>query len=115
MSVTKKFIIALAVVLNCFEGFCAAPTASAADKLNRTNPRSAVTAFLQTCHGDDYSTAAQYLDLSRIAARDREREGPQLAKDLEAILNSAAHFDVLRLSQEPQGNWRMTRTRMLKE
>ena len=95
MSVTNNFLIALVVASSCF---------GAADPLNRTNPRSAVTAFLETCHEDDYVKAAQYLDLSRIGAREREREGPQLAKDLESILNSAANFDVLRLSQEPQGN-----------
>ena len=94
MSVTKNFLIALAVASACF---------GAADPLNRANPRSAVTAFLETCHEDDYVKAAQYLDLSRIGARERERDGPQLAKDLDEIPNSAANFDVLRLSQEPQG------------
>ncbi len=92
--------LALAGIFACG----AATTAPAADALRRGNPRSAVTAFLETCHSDDYETAAEYLDLSRIEARARGEEGPKLAKELEAILNSATSFDVLRLSQDAQGN-----------
>ena len=82
----------------------AAPPAIPADPLNRLNPRSAVTAFLQACHQNDYAKAAQYLDLSRISLKQRAQQGPQLARDLESVLNSAAHFDVLQMSQSPQGN-----------
>jgi MscS family membrane protein len=78
--------------------------ATATDPLQRSNPRSAVTAFLEACHEDDYNRAAQYLDLSRITASARARQGPKLAKDLESVLNSAADFQVLRLSKDPQGN-----------
>lgn len=74
------------------------------DPLNRLNPRSTVTAFLQACHQHNYGKAAEYLDLSRIPPKQRAQEGPQLAKDLESLLNSASHFDVLQLSQSPQGN-----------
>jgi MscS family membrane protein len=82
----------------------AAPTGTAVDPLSRENPRSSVTAFLQACHQDDYAKAAQYLDLSRLPARRRATDGPGLAKNLESLLNSASQFDVLRLSQDPQGN-----------
>lgn len=82
-----------------------APSAAApSDPLHRQNPRSAVTAFLEACHQGDYSKAAQYLDLTRIAPRYRAQQGPQLAKDLEALLNSATGFDVLQLSQNAEGN-----------
>lgn len=82
-----------------------APTAAApTDPLHRQNPRSGVTAFLEACHQRDYSKAAQYLDLTHIAPRYRVQQGPQLAKDLEALLNSATGFDVLQLSQNPEGN-----------
>jgi MscS family membrane protein len=74
------------------------------DPLGRTNPRSAVTEFLQTCSRRDYQKAAGYLDLHDIASRRRAREGPRLAKDLETILNSDSRFDVLRLSQDAQGD-----------
>ncbi|MFL6446993.1 MAG: mechanosensitive ion channel family protein [Bryobacteraceae bacterium] len=74
------------------------------DPLNRVNPRSTVTAFLQACHQDDFNKAAQYLDLTRIPARQRAQQGPKLAQDLESLLNTASQFDVLQLSQDPQGN-----------
>ncbi|HEX4749059.1 MAG TPA: mechanosensitive ion channel family protein [Bryobacteraceae bacterium] len=75
-----------------------------ADPFARDNPRSAVTSFLEACHSNDYQRAAQYLDLSEIPARSRPIEGAQLARQLEAILNSDSHFDPVRLSQQPQGN-----------
>lgn len=75
-----------------------------ADALHREDPRSAVTAFLEACHQNDYGKAAQYLDLSQIPERQRATAGPQLAKDLEKLLNAASGFDVLRLSRDQQGN-----------
>lgn len=82
----------------------AAPPAAPSDPLNRTNPRSAVTAFLVACQANDYTKAAEYLDLHQIPTSRRTTEGPELAKQLEAILNSDSHFNVLQLSQSPQGN-----------
>ena len=81
-----------------------APAASSVDALHRENPRSAVTAFLEACHDDDYGKAAQYLDLSHVPQHVRAQQGPILAKDLESLLNAAAGFDVLQLSQQPEGN-----------
>ena len=80
----------------------AAPSSS--DTLGRQDPRSSVTAFLQTCRGGDYAKASQYLDLSQIAAAQRAREGPDLARKLEAILNSDPDFSVMRLSHIPEGD-----------
>jgi len=80
----------------------AAPKAST-DPLNRGNPRSAVTAFLEACQGRDYSRAADYLDLRQLPQRFRAEEGPKLAEQLESILNSASQFSVLRLSQAADG------------
>src|SRR5579863_10217112 len=82
----------------------AAPAKPPADPFARDNPRSAVTNFLEACHSNDYQRAAHYLDLTRIPARTRAAEGAQLARQLEAILNSDSHFDPVRLSQQPQGN-----------
>jgi MscS family membrane protein len=73
------------------------------DPYGRDNPRSAVTHFLEACHSGDYVRASQYLDLHEIPAKNRAAQGIQLAKQLEAILNSDPHFDALRLSQQPQG------------
>jgi MscS family membrane protein len=74
------------------------------DTLGRDNPRSAVTGFLEAGGNRDYQQASQYLDLSGLAKFDRAQRGPELAKHLEAILNSDSHFTVLRLSRDSQGD-----------
>jgi MscS family membrane protein len=78
--------------------------ASKADPLNRSNPRAAVTAFLEACQRDNYAVAAQYLDLRQLPEWERSTRGLELARDLEAILNSDSHFNVLRLSQSSDGS-----------
>ncbi len=100
---STRFGIALALLSACLPVY-SAPAAAPADPLHRLNPRSAVTAFLEACHERDYNKAAQYLDLSRLSARQRAQQGPKLAADIESLLNSAAGFDALQLSQNAQGN-----------
>ena len=100
---TRKLSFAL-LLFSALSRAQGAPAANPADPLHRVNPRATVTAFLQACHQDDFNKAAQYLDLSRIPARQRAQQGPKLAQGLEALLNSASHFDVLQLSQDTQGN-----------
>jgi MscS family membrane protein len=88
-------------------GLRAAPPAPATpppDALGRTNPRAAVTGFLEACHKNDYTQAAQYLDLTQLPQRRRTAEGPNLARELEEVLNSASRFDALLLSQNEQGS-----------
>jgi MscS family membrane protein len=74
------------------------------DPLQRDNPRSSVTGFLEACGNRDYQQASEYLDLSEIAKHDRAQRGAGLARQLEGILNSDSHFTVLRLSRDPQGD-----------
>ena len=74
------------------------------DALGRENPRSAVTGFLEACQDRDYARAAQYLDLRAIPQAKRAERGPDLAKRLDAALNSDPYFSVFRLSQDAQGN-----------
>jgi MscS family membrane protein len=75
-----------------------------ADPLGRTNPRSAITGFLESTHSDNYGRASQFLDLRKISVKTRQERGTALAKDLEQILNSASQFNALRLSLNPEGN-----------
>ena len=82
----------------------AAAQKSLADPLSRSSPRSSVIAFLQACQRGNFNLAAQYLDLRQLPERVRSSDGKLRAKQLEAILNSDSHFDVLRLSQAPEGN-----------
>ena len=74
------------------------------DKLGRNNPQSSVTAFLQACHREDYALASQYVDLRYLSEKDRREKGPEVARKLEAALNSAPHFSVSALSRDPQGD-----------
>jgi MscS family membrane protein len=101
--VTRKLCLAL-FLCSALLRAQGAPASNPVDPLNRVNPRSTVTAFLQACHQDDFNKAAQYLDLSRVPSRQRAQQGPKLAQDLESLLNTASHFDVLQLSQAIQGN-----------
>jgi MscS family membrane protein len=80
------------------------PAASKGDPLGRENPRATVTHFLETCRTGDYEKAAQYLDLDRIPPGEKASEGISLAKQLEAILNSAVQLNIDSLSQDPDGN-----------
>ena len=73
------------------------------DPLGRDDPRSAITNFLEASQSHDYSKAAQYLDLSSIPATLRSQRGPEIAKQLDAVLNADPHFSVFRLSRDPQG------------
>jgi MscS family membrane protein len=88
--------------------FLAAPyllpqPAAKPDPLGRDNPRSSVTSFLEACQNRDYVTAAQYLDLSSVPQSLRGQRGPDLARQLDAVLNADARFSVFRLSRDPQG------------
>jgi MscS family membrane protein len=69
------------------------------DNLDRQDPRSSVTAFLEACRNRDFQKASQYLDLRRA----HRQQGPVLARELEAVLNSAEPFNVLHLSRNPEG------------
>ncbi len=81
-----------------------AQAAPATDPLDRESPRSAITAFLEAARSQDYQKASQYLDLQQIPPPNRERRGPELAKQLEAILNSDNQLNPQRLSGNPQGD-----------
>jgi hypothetical protein len=78
--------------------------APASDNLHRDDPRSSVTAFLEACERQDYATASQYLDLRSWSEANRKGTGPQIARKLEAALNYAPEFSVMRLPQNPEGN-----------
>lgn len=80
------------------------PAAPTLDPLGRDNPRSAVTGFLQTSHDQNYVQAVEYLDLRGLSSTNRGTRGPELAKQLEVILNSAPDFNVLRVSRNPEGD-----------
>src|SRR6516164_11540797 len=73
------------------------------DPLGRTTPQDSVFQFLETCHARDYTKAALYLDLRKMPATQRAKDGPSLARQLEDLLDDTA-FDISTLSRDPLGD-----------
>jgi MscS family membrane protein len=73
------------------------------DPRNRESPQSSVLGFLDANRAHDYARAAKYLDLRKLSAGQRWKDGPELARKLGQILNRAAEFDVAELSRDPEG------------
>src|SRR5438045_1944031 len=63
------------------------PAPELKDPLGRNTPQSAVVQFLEACHAREYSKALHYLDLSRMPAAERTKNGPDLARQLEDLLD----------------------------
>lgn len=62
------------------------------DQWGRSTPRGLVEGFLNAIGKEDYEKAAQYLDLGKIPARERATRGPQLARDLQGLLDKGGWF-----------------------
>ena len=63
----------------------------------------AVERFLAACHANDYEHAADFLDLRKIPRAARAKLGPQLARQLEAVLDRKVELDPKLLSDSPEG------------
>ena len=74
------------------------------DELKRTTPRSAIYGFLEACHQQQLVLASRYLDLRGIRSSERLAKGPELAKQLQGLLDNNPRFEVQRLSDRPEGN-----------
>ncbi len=66
-------------------------------------PAGAVEKFLAACHANDYDHAADFLDLRKIPRASRAKLGPQLARQLEAVLERKVELDPKLLSDSPEG------------
>ncbi len=73
------------------------------DPLGRSTPQESVFQFLETCHARNYSKALYYLDLRRIPAAARTKDGPELARQLEDLLDDTP-FEITTLSRDPEGD-----------
>ncbi|HXM44728.1 MAG TPA: mechanosensitive ion channel family protein [Bryobacteraceae bacterium] len=107
---TAAFRVCFVSLLFAAQSLQAAPAAPAMEKLERWNPRSSVTAFLQACRKQDYDLASQYLDLRYLPEQNRQGQGPALARKLETALNLAPDFNVLDLSRNSGGSMADTAT-----
>src|SRR5258708_4133737 len=79
------------------------PTPETKDALGRATPRESVFHFLEACHARDYSKALKYLDLRSMPPADRAKNGPELARQLEDLLDDTP-FDISVLSRDPEGD-----------
>jgi MscS family membrane protein len=73
------------------------------DPLGRATPQDAVYQFLEACHARQYNKAAHFLDLRQMPTGDREKTGPELARQLEDLLDDTP-FDIATLSKSPLGD-----------
>lgn len=81
-----------------------AETTKFKDPLHRDTPQSSVLAFFQECRSRNYSAAAKYLDLEKLPQEQRLKNGPELAQQLQQLLDRDAQFDVANLSDQPEGS-----------
>src|ERR1700730_14094973 len=79
------------------------PVPEAKDQLGRNTPQESVFQFLEACHARDYSKALRYLDLRRMPPEERAKNGPELARELEDLLDDTP-FDITMLSRDPEGD-----------
>jgi len=73
------------------------------DPLGRTTPHESVFNFLEACHARDYGKAIHYLDLRRMPPAQRVKDGQELARQLEDLLDDTP-FDISSLSRDPEGD-----------
>ena len=96
-----KFLLALVLLAGVLHA--QTPPAESTDPLGRNTPQGSVFRFLEACHARDYSKAAYYLDLRRVTPADRNKSGPDLARQLEDLLDDTP-FDIATLSRDPAGD-----------
>lgn len=80
-----------------------APAPTLNDPLGRTTPQDSIFNFLEACHSRQYAKAWHYLDLRQMSPTDREKNGPELARQLEDLLDDTP-FDIATLSRSPLGD-----------
>src|ERR1700687_4141649 len=79
------------------------PVQEIKDPLGRGTPQESVFRFLEACHARDYSKATYYLDLRRMPAAARAKDGTDLARQLEDLLDDTT-FEITTLSRDPEGD-----------
>jgi MscS family membrane protein len=80
-----------------------APAVVPNDPLDRTTPQDSIFNFLEACHARQYAKAWHYLDLRQMSPAEREKNGPEFARQLEDLLDDTP-FDIATLSRSPAGD-----------
>jgi len=94
------------VLLSLLPGILSAQTPSQPqqkDLFGRETPQGAIYQFLDACHTRNYTKAQRYLDLHRMTAAEQAKNGPELARQLEDLLDDTP-FDITTLSRDPEGD-----------
>ena len=67
-------------------------------------PRGSMGRFIRHCRNLQYPRAAEYLNLSAIPRASRSLKGPELARQLETVLDRALWVDLDNLPDRPEGD-----------
>lgn len=78
-------------------------TARPSAALGPDTPAGAVERFFAACHANDYVRAAEFVDLRKVSRQSRAALGPQLARELEAVLDRKVALDPKLLSDSAEG------------
>ena len=81
-----------------------AASAGPVDEYERGNPRSCVGGYLKATRDGDYKRAAKYLDLRNLPQWMDESQGPELARELNIVLDRTIRVDLELISTDPKGN-----------
>lgn len=71
------------------------------DDLDRSTPRQTMRGFLDASDREDYDRAARFLNLSRLDPAERDKRGPEIARQLESILARQVWIDWSGLPARP--------------
>src|ERR1035438_6552706 len=96
-------VLALAVAVPTWGADTETTAPAPNDPLGRTTPQDAVVQFLEAWHTRQYGKAWHYLDLRQMSPVDREKNGPEIARQLEDLLDDTP-FDIATLSRSPLGD-----------
>ena len=74
------------------------------DEYNRGTPRTAVEGFFTATQDGNFKAATEYLDLNTVPLAVRPTRGPELARQLNVVLERSLVIDPEVLSIDPKGN-----------
>src|SRR6516225_1911785 len=95
--------IILVLVLVVYALPAQSPLSEQKDPLGRDTPRDAIFQFLEACHTRNYSKAQRYLDLRQLSPAELAKNGPELTRQLEDLLDDTP-FDITMLSRDSEGD-----------
>ncbi len=80
------------------------PVEAPKDALGRDTPAGLMNGFLDAVAKEDYQRAAEYMELTNLPRAMRKTPGPELAKNLQYILDQGGGIRTRLLSQDPEGD-----------